>query len=210
MSKIARLHCITTGPSHADQAARALDGGAKWIQLRDKYTPVKELTFVAREVMQICEAHDATLIINDHVELAKEVGAHGVHLGQKDMDIDAARSLLGTESIIGGTAHNTEEYQYLLDRDVDYIGLGPIRESHTKHDLSQLLGIEGAANIMSSSPASIPVIVIGGIRVSDIKGAMSIGAHGLAIASAINKESDPSGAVAQILDQIKSNRLSHV
>ena len=92
---------------------------------------------------KICRKYNATLILNDHVHLVKEIGANGVHLGKSDMSPVKARELLGSNYIIGGTANNMEDIRQLHKSGVDYIGLGPFRFTRTKKNLAPILGIEG-------------------------------------------------------------------
>src|SRR5690242_10243042 len=102
-----KLQYISQGNTSHEQIeniSRALDAGCQWIQLRFKHATQEERFDVAREIRVKCEDYKATFIVNDHVELAEEVDADGVHLGLKDTSIEAARTFLGRHKIIGGTA----------------------------------------------------------------------------------------------------------
>ena len=90
--------------SYLESARMALEGGCKWIQLRMKDAPLEEVEAVALQLKPLCKEHEAILILDDHVELAKKLEVDGVHLGKKDMPIDQARQILGEAFIIGGTA----------------------------------------------------------------------------------------------------------
>ena len=129
--------------SYSDAARIALEGGCRWVQLRMKDTPVEVIKPVALEVQALCRQYGATFIVDDHVELAKELHADGVHLGKKDMPIADARLMLGEEYIIGGTANTFEDVLQHYKDGADYIGCGPFRYTVTKKNLSPILGLEG-------------------------------------------------------------------
>ena len=90
--------------SYLESARMALEGGCKWIQLRMKEAPLEEVEAVALQLKPLCKEHEAILVLDDHVELARKLEVDGVHLGKKDMPIDQARQILGEAFIIGGTA----------------------------------------------------------------------------------------------------------
>jgi len=173
--------------SHIDGAKFALDGGCQWIQLRIKIEKntaqqydnmqYEKIISTAFELKELCKKYDAIFIVDDYVEIAKEVEADGVHLGKNDMPIKQAREILGVHFIIGGTANTVNDILDLSAKGVDYIGLGPFRFTDTKKNLSEILGIEGYEKIFSelrqleistSLKTSIPIIAIGGITKDDI------------------------------------------
>ena len=124
-----------------------------------------EIRPVAVEVLKYCRKAGAVFIIDDHVELAKEVGADGVHLGKNDMPVRQARDILGNNAIIGGTANNFEDVRKLYDDGVNYIGCGPFRFTETKRGLSPILGCSGISNIIDSmrnEHLNLPIVAIGG------------------------------------------------
>ena len=108
--------------SYLDAARMALEGGCRWVQLRMKDTPVETIEPVALEVQALCRQYGATFIIDDHVELVREIGADGVHLGKNDMSVAEARRILGDEYIIGGTANTYEDVKKHWLDGVKYIG----------------------------------------------------------------------------------------
>ena len=194
---IARVHYISQGPDHLGAIRAACAGGVRWIQLRVKdrtRSEIKKLAHDAREVTTKC---GATLIINDYTEIAKEVRADGVHLGRGDMSISEARSLLGPRSIIGATAHSVEELLQAAEKDIQYIGLGPLRFTHTKENLSSVLGFDGIGEILEEVKAkkiAVPVIIIGGVTLDDCAPLARLGAYGVAVASAVNGAPNPKDA----------------
>lgn len=128
--------------SYFESACMALEGGCKWIQLRMKDAPLDEVEAVALQLKPLCKEHEAILILDDHVELAKKLEVDGVHLGKKDMPIDQARQILGEAFIIGGTANTFEDVLLHYRAGADYLGIGPFRFTTTKQNLSPVLGLE--------------------------------------------------------------------
>jgi len=192
--RIANYQFITADAerhSHADLAEFACLGGATWVQARVKNTDEKGWKRIAEEVQVICKKYRATFIINDNVELAKELNADGVHLGKDDMSIADARKILGANKIIGGTAHAIEDVIKLGKQGVDYIGLGPYRFSDTKKNLNTILGLKHMQIIAAESGRElvkpIPIIAIGGIELGDITPIMEAGLHGCAVSAAVAK-----------------------
>lgn len=202
---ISTFHYITQdvdGFSHPQLVELACKGGAKWVQLRVKEKPFEELFHIAKEAKAICIKYDSKLIINDNVQVAKDVEADGVHLGKEDMPVAEAREILGTDTIIGGTANTFEDIQQLHAAGADYIGLGPYRFTVTKKNLSPVLGLEGIRDIVKQCKAAgihVPIIAIGGIQIEDMEKLMETGIHGVAVSSAINLAENKSEIVRQFL-----------
>jgi len=198
---ISKLHYITqTGPngeSHAEMARQACEAGIRWVQLRMKDISDHEMFEMARQTKMICEEYGARFIINDHVELAKEIDADGVHIGQNDMDVSNARTLLGQNKVIGGTANTFDQVVEHIRHGVNYVGVGPFRFTSSKNELSPILGAEGYRNLIDKvDPAiAVPVIAIGGITPTDVPALIRTGVHGIAVASIINNASDKREAV---------------
>lgn len=202
--KISKLQYITqnTGQlDHQEAARRACEAGCDWIQLRIKYIPSHDALPIIRSVKKICEAYQATFIVNDHATLAHKVGADGVHLGKEDMSPVEARKLLGKNTIIGGTANTFEDIQKLVEAKVDYIGLGPFRFTKTKANLSPVLGVEGyQALIVQCRGQGIqtPIVAIGGIVAEDVEVIMQTGVHGIAVSGLITRHPEPTILVSNL------------
>lgn len=174
--------------TYLEGAQYALEGGCRWIQLRMKDKCAQEVISIGLKLRDLCNQYQATLIIDDHVELVEEIGADGVHLGQSDMPIDQARGILGGSKIIGGTANTLEQIRRLYHLGADYIGCGPYRYTQTKKNLAPIIGLEGYENFliyMSEEDIHVPLIAIGGIRKEDVSPLMQTGISGIAISSAI-------------------------
>ena len=180
--------------SHLDSVRIALEGGCRWIQLRMKEASPEDILPIAKEALNLCRKYDATFIIDDCVELAKQIGADGVHLGKNDMPIAEARKILGKDFIIGGTANTFEDVQMLHQAGADYIGCGPFRFTTTKKNLSPIIGLEGYQQIISQmkeNNISLPLVAIGGITKEDLPSLMQTGISGVALSGSILRAENP-------------------
>lgn len=188
--------------SYREGAFMALEAGCKWIQLRMKDVAVETVRQLAEELKKTCEKYHALLIIDDYVEVAREVKADGVHLGKNDMPIEEARKILGEGFIIGGTANTFEDVKRHYEAGADYLGIGPFRFTTTKKNLSPVLGLEGYRNIkqqMIEAGIILPTVAIGGITVEDIPAILATGIEGIAMSGAILQAHDPDAEIKRIL-----------
>ena len=202
------LQLITHRNPRFDEAGGALEalkGGCRWIQLRMKDATAKEIVEMAHKIAPLCLAYGAKLILDDHVELVRETGAHGVHLGKMDMPVTEARSILGNDYIIGATANTLEDMINATAAGADYIGLGPFRFTETKKKLSPVLGIEGYERIMkqyNAIPGAVPVVAIGGITLDDIEPLMQTGVSGVAVSGTILNAVSPEEITKRIINTL--------
>ncbi len=190
---------------YAEGIRMALEGGCRWIQLRMKDAPAEEIIACAEEVLPLCRRHGAKFLLDDHVELVRQLGADGVHLGKNDMPVDEARKILGPDIIIGGTANTIEDIIRLHKQGADYIGCGPFRFTTTKKNLSPILGLDGYKSIvlkMKELGIDLPIVAIGGITVEDIPAVMGTGVSGIALSGAILGAPDPVKMTARIIETI--------
>lgn len=191
--------------SYAEGIRMALEGGCRWIQLRMKDASAEEIIACAEEVIPLCRRHGAKFLLDDHVELVRQLGADGVHLGKNDMPVDEARKILGQDIIIGGTANTIEDIIRLHKQGADYIGCGPFRFTTTKKNLSPILGLDGYKSIvlkMKELGIALPIVAIGGITVEDIPAVMGTGVSGIALSGAILGAPDPVEMTARIIETI--------
>lgn len=191
--------------SYTEGIRMALEGGCRWIQLRMKDAPAEEIIACAEEVIPLCRRHGAKFLLDDHVELVRQLGADGVHLGKNDMPVDEARKILGPDIIIGGTANTMEDIIRLHKQGADYIGCGPFRFTTTKKNLSPILGLDGYKSIvlkMKELGIDLPIVAIGGITVEDIPAVMGTGVSGIALSGAILGAPDPVEMTARIIETI--------
>ncbi len=200
--KISNLHYITT---NAQGAELACQGGVRWVQLRVKNTPYPTWKQLALETQQVCRQYGAVFILNDNPQLALEIKAEGMHLGKQDMNPAEARTLLGPDFIIGGTANTFADIEELVAAGVDYIGLGPFRFTTTKQNLSPILGLAGYAEIFADYQAAeftTPIIGIGGVGLADVAPLLATGLHGVAVSGAIGGAADPAATATLFIKEV--------
>ncbi len=192
MKTISKMQYVTPQPggeTFYTDIEKALDGGVDWVQLRMKDLMYNEMKFVAITVQNICRKYSAMFIINDHVDLALLIDADGVHLGLDDMPVERARAMLGYDKIVGGTANTYHDIKMHYNGGADYVGVGPLRFTHTKNNLSPVLGLDGYHKMMTYCNADflhMPVIAIGGITKEDVPEIVALGVYGVAVSSAIS------------------------
>ena len=190
--------------SYLDSARMALEGGCRWIQLRMKDAGKEEILPIATEIRKLCNDCGAIFIIDDHVELVREIRADGVHLGKNDMPVAEARRILGDEYIIGGTANTYEDVKKHWLDGVNYIGCGPFRYTTTKQKLSPILGLEGYKEIirqMRAENINLPIVAIGGITFADIPSVMQTGVTGIALSGTVLRADNPAEECGEYLRQ---------
>ena len=198
--------------SYVEGARMALEGGCKWIQLRMKDASDDEVRKAAAEIQPMCKEHEAVFLLDDRVELVKELHADGVHLGKNDMPIDEARRILGEEYIIGGTANTFEDIQRIAAQGADYIGCGPFRFTTTKKNLAPVLGVEGYRDIiakMRNAGINIPMVAIGGITPDNIDEILATGVQGIAVSGTVLNADDPVAMMKSLLLQNDNKELKN-
>ncbi|MFP3834330.1 thiamine phosphate synthase [Chryseobacterium sp. SIMBA_028] len=190
-----KLQYISQGNTFQEQELnirKALDNGIKWVQIRWKNAPENELISLCEISKQLCSKYQAVCIINDHVHLAKNIEADGVHLGLNDGSIEEARLILGGSKIIGGTANTLSDVLQRINESCDYIGLGPLRFTSTKEKLSPILGFEGYQEIINhfqeKSTETPKIFAIGGVALEDITRLRQIGIYGVAVSGHITTQ----------------------
>ncbi len=184
-------------------AEQALKGGAAMIQLRHKRASGNQLFLWAIEICKLCHKYHALCIINDRVDIAMASNADGVHLGQQDMPIAAARQLLGHHRIIGISASSLKEAIQAQNDGADYIGFGHIFPTSSKKKDSAPLGTETLRQ--TTTLISLPIIAIGGINHENAASLISCGASGVAVISAISRAPDQALAADKLLCSINSS-----
>ncbi len=188
-----------------EQIHQVCQAGADWIQLRLKNKTDEEIMKLGKQASEICHQYQATFILNDHVHLVKEMGAHGLHLGKADMPPQRARQLLGPNYIIGGTANNMDDIRKLYQAGVDYIGLGPFRFTNTKKNLAPTLGLQGYSSIVQQCKKEgikLPIVAIGGIEIDDVSELMACRLHGIALSSSVTLADNPKTTTENYLKHI--------
>jgi thiamine-phosphate pyrophosphorylase len=173
-----------------------LDAGASVTQLRLKDAPGRELLAAARAIATICRERGAMLIVDDRADIAMLAGAAGVHLGQEDLPLEAARRLVGRDMIIGISTHSAEQ-AVAAERDgADYIGFGPLYPGGLRNNAAG----KGLAMLREVRAAvSIPIVAIGGITEATVPEALAAGADACAIITDVVRAPDIAAKVRALL-----------
>lgn len=172
----------------------AITGGVHIVQLREKDATDAEVLAMARELRQITKATNTLFIMNDRVDLALASGADGVHLGQNDLPISAARRIVGDQLLIGVSTHDMQQLQAALIHGADYVGVGPTFPSVTK-SFDQLAGLEFVAE---SRDCAIPTFVLGGVSIDNVESVIAAGGRRIAVSSAVLQADDPAATARQL------------
>lgn len=187
------------GRELADLVREAIAGGATFVQLREKSAPREEVRALAVEIRDICAAEGVPFVIDDDVELAVEVGADGVHVGQEDTVCEQARALLGEDAIVGVSAQTVEEALAAQAAGADYLGVGALHPTATKPDAVDVTG-EELKRICEA--VDIPVVGIGGVDASTACELAGSGVAGGAVVSALFAADDPRAAAKDLVHEL--------
>jgi thiamine-phosphate pyrophosphorylase len=197
-----RVYPITdtqiSGISHTDQVSFLADGGATFIQMREKKLPALDFYNEAKPALAVARQRGVTLIINDRVDIALALRAPGVHLGQDDLPPEAARKLLGDDAIIGYSTHNVAQAIAAATLPVDYIAVGPIFQTGSKANSDPIVGLEGLRAVRKAI-GSTRLVAIGGITEENAASVIDAGADSVAVISALL-----SGGPAAISDRYRA------
>jgi thiamine-phosphate pyrophosphorylase len=187
MIQIPKLYAITdrqwSNCTHEEIVRMLLDGGASFIQLRDKEASGRELLDQAIACLKLTREAGATLIINDRVDVALTAGADGVHLGQDDLSVDEAREILGEDKIIGVSTHSMDQFRAALETSANYIALGPVFPTLTKENTAPVVGLEMVREARKLTDR--PLVAIGGINLGRAPEIIEAGADCVAVISAL-------------------------
>jgi thiamine-phosphate pyrophosphorylase len=191
----------TRGRDLLEVLEQALDGGVKAIQLREKDLSGKELFDLAEQARRLCDRYQASLFINDRVDVALAIDAAGVQLGKPSLPIAAARMLLGAQKLIGASIHSAEEATLAQDKGSDFVVFGPVYFTPSKAAYGAPQGIAALKKIVETVP--LPVYAIGGITSEKISELRAVGVHGVALISAVISADNPGDAAQTLLRLLK-------
>lgn len=182
---------------------QAVIGGVTMVQIREKGKDYNEFFKIASRIKKVTDKYNIPLIINDNIEIAINIEADGLHIGQNDISCLEARKLLGYKKIIGVTVTNLSEAKMAIDNGASYLGVGAIYESTTKKD-AIVVGVDELKKIVDYS--SIPVVVIGGINKNTIPMLKNIKIDGYAMIRPILAEDNIVESTKQLKKIIKHNK----
>jgi thiamine-phosphate pyrophosphorylase len=181
-------------------AEAVLAAGARWVQLRDKASPTRELASRARRLVERVRAAGGVLIVNDRLDVALAVGADGVHLGQEDLPAAEARRL-APGLVLGVSTHDLDQARRAQAAGADYVALGSIYPTGSKPSF-ELVGLETLRLVRPH--VRVPLVAIGGITAERVPEVRAAGADGIAVISAIGMAPDPAAAAAAFLAALRS------
>ena len=185
------------GGAAAERLAVALvDGGARVVQLRMKGADAAAQLLVARALAPWCRGRGVTFIVNDRLDVALAAAADGVHLGQDDLPLDAARAIAPAGFVIGVSTHDEAQARGAIAGGADYIGFGPCFVTTTKTNPDPVVGIERLEEVCSF--ATIPVVAIGGVGLDTVAAVVRAGASAAAIIRAVNGATDIAAAARAV------------
>lgn len=176
----------------------AVKGGVTLVQLREKDISSLEFYNIALKMKAFLRKCEIPLIINDRLDIALAVDADGLHVGQDDLPLDKARSLLSGGKILGYSVYNVQQAMYGEKCGADYLGAGPVYPTGSKPDAVSPIGIDNLSRITGS--VSIPVVGIGGIGLLNLNEVKDAGAAGISLISAILGSDDVEGAARGLLE----------
>lgn len=204
----ARLYLVCgaepNGRKLASLLPDAIAGGVDIVQLREKRLPDEQLTAVASDARALCERFGALFIVNDRPSVARDAGAHGVHVGQDDMPASDARAMLGPDALIGVSTHSPEQIDAIDAGVVDYIGVGPIHETPTKLG-RKAVGIELIRHAAAHTP--VPFFAIGGLHSGNLADAIAAGATRVCVLRAIADAVEPGLAARELATALRAASL---
>jgi len=170
--------------SHTEQVERLINGGARFIQLREKYASPKDFYEDAKSAIEIARKHSVRIIINDRVDIALALKADGVHLGQDDLSPAKAREILGENAIIVFSTHNIKQAVEAVKLPIDYVAIGPVFATTTKENPDKIVGIEGIKRVRKAI-GSFSLVAIGGISAENFSQVIESGADSAAVIKSI-------------------------
>jgi thiamine-phosphate pyrophosphorylase len=194
--RAARLYVVSGDAEPETQATvlrAAIDGGADVIQLRHKQAAPADLLETALGLSRYARAHGALFIVNDHLDLAVQAGADGVHLGQDDLSLEEARAAWG--GLIGRSTHGLRQAIEAQAQGADYIGVGPLFATPTKPG-RPAIGLELLRSV--ARQVAIPWFAIGGIETANLEAVLSTGATRVAVVRAVCAAPDPRAAAREL------------
>lgn len=191
------------GRDIAALARAAVKGGATMLQVRGKRLGSLALSNHVRSVLAQQDAR-VPVVVNDRLDIAITAGAAGCHLGQDDLPIAEARGLVPAGFLLGGSAGTEDEARRCAAAGADYLGIGPVRATSTKHDAGDPIGVEGFRRILAAG--GLPAVAIGGITAKDVPELLAAGAAGIAVSGAVLGAEDAEAATRELAGALDPSR----
>ena len=188
------------GETLYSQVEKTLEGGTTFVQLIEKELDEEHFLEEAKKIKKLCAKYNVPFVINDNVEIALEMDADGVHVGQSDMEAGDVRAKLGPDKIIGVSAQTVEQALLAQERGADYLGVGAVFHTDSKADAAD---VDHETLKAICEAVDIPVIAIGGISKDNVGELAGSGICGIAVISAIFAEKDIKGATQELKNRTK-------
>ncbi len=185
---------------------KAIEGGVRWIQVRGKNIPPREIIYIFDGIRKTARDHGCNIFINDRVDLAMILKAEGIHLAQNSIPISRVRQLVGNDFLIGISTHSLREAKEAEKGGADFITFGPIFETESKKRYGPPAGINRLREVVRS--VHIPVLAIGGIKEENVREVLNAGAHGIAVISAVLNAPAPDVAASLMIEKIRDIKRS--
>jgi thiamine-phosphate pyrophosphorylase len=191
----------TTLPDYLLFIEACVKNGVSSVQLRQKQANIDELISFGLALKKTLSPYHVPLIVNDHLDVAVNLNAEGLHLGQDDGDVLRARNILGPKKIIGLTVNSLDELQKANHLPINYVGVGAIFQTANKPNVRQIWGCKGLSEAVSNS--NHPVIAIGGIDEKNLSGVLNTNVHGIAAIGAFHNSPYPEKTTQSLANSIK-------
>ena len=205
-----RLCVLVDGHDSADDFERLVrelvEAGVGMIQLRDKHLDDRELVARARSLRELTRGTRSLAIINDRADVAAIVGADGVHLGQEDLSVKDARTIVGVRMLVGVSTHNLEQARTAVLDGANYLGAGPIFPSQTKA-FDELAGLDYLREL--AAEIRLPTFAIGGIGADNLPDVLAMGIARVAVGAAVTEARQPGVAVRELLVMLECPTARH-
>jgi thiamine-phosphate pyrophosphorylase len=196
---------FTAGRTLTEIAQAAIRGGATVLQLRDKSSDIRRFYTDAESLRALTREAGIPFIVNDRVDIGIAVDADGVHVGEDDLPVEAARRLVGPGKIVGASAGSIDAAAAAIAAGADHLGVGPVYEARgTKADAGPPVGLTLVHEVAARSP--IPIVGIGGITAANAGAVIDAGAAGVAVISAIGLAADVEAATRALADAVREER----
>jgi thiamine-phosphate pyrophosphorylase len=179
---------------------KLLDAGARLFQYRSKTSSSRELLHASQALGLTVRQHGGTFLLNDRADIAHLAGANGVHLGQDDLSVSAARKIVGNDCLIGLSTHNLRQFATAVESSADYIAVGPIFPTSGKQNPDPVVGVDFIRTVRKLTGK--PIVAIGGITLERTREVIEAGADSVAVISDILKGKNPADRVRQYLQTI--------
>lgn len=192
-----------------DVVNEAIQGGITMFQFREKGEKAlqgEEKKQLARQIQALCQEANVPFIVNDDVQLAIDLDADGVHVGQEDTNAQDVRQRIGNK-ILGVSTHNLDEVKQAMKDGADYVGMGPVYPTETKKDTRSVQGVSLITEVRRHG-LQIPIVGIGGITYDNAAPVIQAGADGISIISAISQSTDPKKAAEKLKSLVEEEKAS--